>query len=63
MKTYGQIAYEAYRRCSDGKSLVTGARIPEWPELAEEIRAAWEMAAFAVRHEEQLRQPRIRGNG
>lgn len=59
--TYGQIAYEAYRRCSGGKSLATGSPIPDWQELREEIQAAWEIAAYAVRQEEKRRQERPRG--
>jgi hypothetical protein len=45
---YGQVAYEGYRVHSGGKSLVSGAPIPEWHELGEEIRAAWDASAKAV---------------
>lgn len=60
MRTLGQIAYEAYRNCSNGKSLVSGAPIPTWENLSAEIRAAWELAAFAVKQEAEKRQPRPR---
>lgn len=48
MKSGGQIAYEAYRAYSHGKSLATGASIPEWECLRPDIKAAWEAAAFAL---------------
>jgi hypothetical protein len=44
----GQIAYEAYRADAGGKSLATGAPIPEWDGLKSEIQHAWEAAAKAV---------------
>jgi hypothetical protein len=49
LKTVGQSNYEGYRRESGGKSLVSGAEIPEWGELPEEIQEAWEAGANAVR--------------
>lgn len=48
MKGAGQIAYEAYTAHSEGRSLVSGAPLPEWSGLAEDIRAAWNAAGFAV---------------
>ncbi len=46
--TSGQIAYEAYRKHSSGKSLVSGHPIPEWDRLPSEIQAAWEAAGCEV---------------
>jgi hypothetical protein len=46
--TYGQIAYEAYRAHSGGKSLVSGAQIPAWDDADPVIRSAWEAAGNAV---------------
>lgn len=43
--TYGQVAYNGYRKASGGKSLVSCAPIPPWGEMPEEIREAWEAAA------------------
>jgi hypothetical protein len=43
-----EIAYEAYRANSGGKSLVSGQPIPAFAELPEPIRAAWTAAADAV---------------
>lgn len=48
LKSYGQIAYEAYLKYSDGKSLVSGATLPRWEDLAGNIRDAWLAAAQAV---------------
>jgi hypothetical protein len=47
----GKTAYEAYRKHSDGKSLVTGKPIPEWDELHGAIKDAWNAAARAVLRE------------
>lgn len=44
----GFVAYEGYRTASDSRSLVSGAPLPEWPDLSEEIRVAWRAAADAV---------------
>ena len=44
----GEIAYNAYRKHSDGKSLVSGAPIPPWRYVADDIRAAWNAAGAAV---------------
>lgn len=44
-----KVAYESYRTCSDGKSLVSGAVLPEWADLAPEIREAWRASADGVR--------------
>ena len=48
MQSLGKIAYNAYRKSSGGKSLVSGVKLPEWEELSNEIRTAWECAASAV---------------
>lgn len=53
IKTYGQIAYEAYRAESDGKSLVSGQPLPAWDEQDERIAEAWMAAGRAV--DEQVR--------
>ena len=45
----GKIAYDAYRADTGGKSLVSGAAIPEWEELDVRIRLAWVAAARAVK--------------
>jgi hypothetical protein len=45
---YGQIAYEAYCRHTNGRSLVSGAELPPWDELGPEIQQAWIVAATAV---------------
>ncbi len=44
----GRLAYETYRRKSSGKSLVSGAELPEWERLNEPIRDAWDAAGRAV---------------
>ena len=47
--TLGEVAYEAYRKYANGKSLLTGLSIPSWPALSDEIKAGWEAAGEAVR--------------
>lgn len=44
----GRVAYEAYCKASGGKSLVSGAPLPAWDALCQEIRDAWDAAADAV---------------
>lgn len=51
----GFVAYEGYRAASDGKSLVSGAALPPWHELGENIRVAWRGAADVVLMMEQSR--------
>lgn len=46
---WGEIAYECYREHSGGKSLVSGAAIPEWNKLSPDIQAAWKASAQGVR--------------
>lgn len=48
MKSYGQTAYDAYLKFSDGRSLVSGAELPAWPDLDSKIRDAWGKAGEAV---------------
>ena len=43
-----RIAYMAYRRHTGGKSLVTGAELPEWEQIDPRIREAWCAALDAV---------------
>ena len=47
-KSFGQISYEAYAGHTDWKSLVSGAKLPEWKELKDEIKEAWETSGIAV---------------
>lgn len=51
MVSLGQIAYEAYSASAHGQSLITGAKLPPWPELPAGVIDAWEAAAQAVRRE------------
>jgi hypothetical protein len=44
-----QAGYEAYRTQAGGKSLATGATIPEWAQLAPAIQTAWRAAAAGVK--------------
>ena len=48
LRTYGHIAYEAYREKSNGKSLVSGDEIPEWVSLQDDVKRAWNAAGNAV---------------
>jgi hypothetical protein len=42
-----KIAYEAYGKATGGKNYL-GLPMPEWDELPQEIRDAWDAAAGAV---------------
>jgi len=44
----GRAAYEAYSYASDGKSLVSGDRLPGWDALPPDIQFAWDAAAAGV---------------
>jgi hypothetical protein len=44
-----QAGYEAYCTQAGGRSLATGAAIPEWPQLAPAIQVAWRAAAAGVK--------------
>ena len=44
----GQVGYEAYCKSSGGVSLVSGAKLPEWPTLSDAIRNAWDAAAESI---------------
>ena len=52
MTTLGQVAFEAYNEDRGGVNY-QGKKTPEWDELPEEIRHAWEAAAEAL-HEHAL---------
>lgn len=54
MKSYGQIAYEAYCEHTQWKSLISGAQLPEWERLDKRIQATWCVAANAVVEEYQI---------
>ena len=41
-------AYEAYARHTGWKSLVSGADLPQWDQLSDEIRIAWRVSAAWV---------------
>lgn len=45
---YGQVAYQGYFDASGGKSLISGAALPQWHEQSQEIRDAWDASAAAV---------------
>ena len=49
---WGEIAYNAYKQSSKGKSLVSGKDIPEWDFLEVAIQKAWNESARAVRKAE-----------
>ncbi len=45
---YGQVAYDGYFGACGGKSLISGATLPQWHEQDKAIRDAWDAAAAAV---------------
>ncbi len=44
----GKVAYEAYRKFSDGKSLISGQTLPLWEEQSPQIQNAWKAAGLEV---------------
>ena len=45
---HGKIAYEAYCKSTDNKSLINGCELPSWEVLDPLIKKAWEAAGLAV---------------
>jgi len=45
---HGKIAYEAYCKATDNKSLISGDELPAWEVLKPEIQNAWTQAGHAV---------------
>ena len=45
----GRTAYQAYSEASGGKSLVSGAALPQWDDVPAMIQTAWIAAAQAVK--------------
>lgn len=61
-KSAAQTAYEAYATFSDWKSLISGAPLPEWGDLPNEVKMAWEAAAEAViNHNQKIEEEEIEG--
>ena len=50
MKSLGQIAYKAYFEACAGKSLISGQSLPQFGDQREDIKNAWEAAAWAARN-------------
>jgi hypothetical protein len=48
MISLGQIAYEAYVKHSNGKSLISGQHLPNWEAQREDVKEAWEAAGHAA---------------
>jgi hypothetical protein len=48
VKTLGQVAYEAYCKHTNWKSLISGADLPQWIAVKPEIKDAWEAAGTAI---------------
>lgn len=49
--------YEAYRAATGGKSVVTGADLPDWVEVGDAVQEAWRAVARLAenRMEEEFR--------
>lgn len=47
-QTLGKAAYDAYRKQSGGRSLISGQPIPDFGVLPDRIQNAWVHAAIAV---------------
>lgn len=47
--TLGETAYEGYLAACGGKSLISGAPLPSWGDQDQQIQAAWQASADAVR--------------
>ena len=48
MVELGQVAYEAYARHAEWRSLRTGEPLQQWEDLPLDIQDAWKASAFAV---------------
>lgn len=47
-KSVGQVAYEAYCAHTNWKSLITGIQLPQWIDLRDSLKEAWEKAGNAA---------------
>jgi hypothetical protein len=47
IKTLGQIAFEAYAKAKQGVTY-DAKPIPEWDALGDDVRAAWDAAAYTA---------------
>lgn len=45
---YAEIAYNAYKNQSNGRSIITGDLLPEFSELKSLVKLSWESAAKAI---------------
>jgi len=55
-KTLGQVAYEAYRNKSGGKSVISGSPLPEWNSQSDAVKECWQAAGEAANsHEVEAR--------
>ena len=59
----GRCAYDAYCKSAGGRSLATGDPLPHWTRLPDDIQAAWENAAAAVKAEVYFRAERRQERG
>lgn len=48
MRSYGQLAYEAYCESTGWRSVATQEPLPTWQDLLPAAQSAWESAAQAV---------------
>ena len=48
MTAQGKANYDGYRAAAMGKSLITGAPLPEWEDLSYLVRLAWDCAATSA---------------
>jgi len=61
MEDLAEVAYNGYCQSSGGISLISGAKLPAFQDLPEDIRKAWRAAAVAVEYrlegESENKQP------
>ncbi len=54
MVSLGSELYNTYYRHTNGHSIVNGATLPEWDDLPQAVKNAWESTAFNIETQQPI---------